>query len=107
MSGGESSGQHPVRPARTVNQIVGRYRECRHPVEKTRWHDTGLIARADVPRTPDPVADVVGLSGATVRAAGDAAAELPDEAVVVGHGSAPAGRNVERPLHHTGVVASC
>lgn len=53
---------------RTVNQIVGKYRACRHPIEKTRWHAIWLLARTDVPRSPDQVADLVGLSGVTVRA---------------------------------------
>ena len=53
---------------RTANQIRSKYRACRHPVEKTRWHAIWLLARTDAPRTPDEVAGVVGLSGVTVRA---------------------------------------
>jgi transposase len=52
---------------RTVNQIVNTYRACRHPVEKVRWHAVWLLARTDEPRTPAQVADLVGLSGVTVR----------------------------------------
>jgi transposase len=52
---------------RTVNQIRARYRACRHPVEKTRWHALWLPARTDDPRTPAQVADLVGLSAVTVR----------------------------------------
>ena len=52
---------------RTVNQIWAKYRACRHPVEKARWHAVWLLARTDVPRTAAQVADVVGLSSVTVR----------------------------------------
>ena len=51
-----------------ANQIRTKYRACRHPVEKTRWHALWLLARTDEPRTPAQVADVVGLSAVTVRA---------------------------------------
>src|SRR5215218_6775534 len=53
---------------RTANQIRSKYRACRHPVEKPRWHALWLLARADEPRTPAQVADPVGLSAVTVRA---------------------------------------
>ncbi len=53
---------------RTANQIVNKFRACRHPVEKARWHAVWLLARTDHPRTPAQVADVVGLSAVTVRA---------------------------------------
>jgi transposase len=53
---------------RTVNQILRKYRACRHPVEKVRWHAVWLLARTDEPRTPALVADLVGLSAVTVRA---------------------------------------
>lgn len=53
---------------RTVNQIRQRYRACRHPVEKVRWHAIWLLARTDDPRTPAQVAGVVGMSDVTVRA---------------------------------------
>ncbi len=52
---------------RTVNQIANKYRACRHPVEKVRWHAIWLLARTDEPRTPAQVADLVGLSDVTVR----------------------------------------
>lgn len=52
---------------RTLNQIVNRFRACRNPVEKARWHAIWLLARTDTPRTPAQVADVVGLSAVTVR----------------------------------------
>ena len=52
---------------RTVNQIWAKYRACRHPVEKARWHAVWLLARTDVPRTSAQVADIVGLSSVTVR----------------------------------------
>src|SRR6188768_1148431 len=52
---------------RTVNQLRAKYRACRHPVEKPRWHALWLLARTDEPRTPAQVADVVGLSAVTVR----------------------------------------
>ena len=51
-----------------VSQIRHKYRACRHPVEKTRWHALWLLARTDEPRTPAQVADLVGLSAVTVRA---------------------------------------
>ena len=53
---------------RTANQIFRKYRACRHPVERTRWHAIWLLARADEPRTPAQVARLVGLSDITVRA---------------------------------------
>lgn len=53
---------------RTVNQIRSKYRSCRHPVGKVRWHALWLPARADEPRTPAQVARLVGLSDVTVRA---------------------------------------
>lgn len=52
---------------RSANQIRAKYRACRHPVEKVRWHAIWLLARADEPRTPAQVAAVVGLSDVTVR----------------------------------------
>jgi len=45
---------------RTVNQILNKYRACRHPIEKVRWHAVWLLARTDEPRTPAQVAGVVG-----------------------------------------------
>ena len=53
---------------RTANQIRPKYRACRHPVEKTRWHAIWLPARTDEARTPAQVAALVGLSDVTVRA---------------------------------------
>jgi transposase len=50
-----------------VSKLRYKYRACRHPVEKPRWHALWLLARTDVPRTPAEVADLVGLSGVTVR----------------------------------------
>jgi transposase len=51
----------------TERQILRKYRACRHPVEKTRWHALWLLSRADEDRTPARVADLVGLSAVTVR----------------------------------------
>jgi len=53
---------------RTAHQIRSKYRSCRHPVEKVRWHALWLLARSDRDRTPAEVADLVGLSAVTVRA---------------------------------------
>ena len=53
---------------RTANQIRSKYRACRHPIEKTRWHAIWLPARTDEARTPAQVAALVGLSDVTVRA---------------------------------------
>jgi transposase len=53
---------------RTANQIRAKYRACRHPIERTRWHAVWLLARTDEPRTPAQVATLVGLSDVTVRA---------------------------------------
>ena len=58
----------PFTRHRTANQVRARYRSCRHPVEKTRWHAVWLLARTDETRTPAQVAAVVGLSDVTVRA---------------------------------------
>jgi transposase len=52
---------------RTANQIRSKYRACRRPVEKVRWHALWLLARTDRDRTPAEVADLVGLSAVTAR----------------------------------------
>lgn len=52
----------------TQNQIRGKYRSCRHPNEKIRWHAIWLLSRTDQPRASDQVGNLVGLSGVTVRA---------------------------------------
>ena len=57
----------PVVRHRTARQAWAKYRACRHPVEKVRWHALRLMARTDAPRTPAQVAAVVGLSDVTVR----------------------------------------
>jgi transposase len=59
----------PVVRHRTARQAWAKYRSCRHPVEKTRWHAIWLLLRTDEPRTPAQVAAVVGVSVITVRAA--------------------------------------
>jgi transposase len=51
-----------------VSKLRYRYVSCRHLVEKPRWHALWLLARAEQPRTPAQVADLVGLSAVTVRA---------------------------------------
>ena len=53
---------------KTVNQIRAKYRACRHPVEKTRWHLVWLLLRTDEPRTPAQAAAAVGVSVITTRA---------------------------------------
>ena len=53
---------------RTVRQAWARYRACRPPVEKTRWHLVWLLLRADEVRTPAQAAAVVGVSVITARA---------------------------------------
>jgi transposase len=58
----------PVLRHRTARQVWARYRACRHPVEKTRWHLIWLLLRADEPRTPAQAAAVVGVSVITTRA---------------------------------------
>jgi len=58
----------PFARHRTANQIRQKYRACRHPVEKVRWHALWLLARADERRTSTQVAALVGLSDVTVRA---------------------------------------
>jgi hypothetical protein len=57
----------PVARHASANQARAKYRACRHPVEKVRWHAIWLLLRADQPRTPAQVAGVVGLSVITVR----------------------------------------
>jgi transposase len=51
----------------SVSKLRYKYRACRHPTEKPRWHALWLLARTDEPRTPAAVADLVGLSAVTVR----------------------------------------
>jgi len=58
----------PVVRHLTANRARSKYRACRHPVEKVRWHALWLLPRADEPRTPAQVAAVVGLSAVTTRA---------------------------------------
>lgn len=57
----------PVVRHATANQARAKYRACRRPVERARWHAIWLLLRADQPRTPAQVAEVVGLSVITVR----------------------------------------
>src|SRR5262252_5188830 len=57
----------PVECHLTADQARARYRACRHPVEKARWHAVWLLLRGDQPRSPAEVAEVVGLSAITVR----------------------------------------
>src|SRR3954452_8951820 len=66
--GGNPMPRLPFVRHRTANQIRSKYRACRHPVEKVRWHAIWLLARTDEPRAPAQVAGLVGLSGVTVRA---------------------------------------
>lgn len=58
----------PVVRHRTAREVWAKYRACRHPVEKTRWHLVWLLLRADEPRTPAQAATVVGVSVITARA---------------------------------------
>jgi transposase len=58
----------PVIRHRTARQAWAKYRACRHPVEKTRWHLIWLLHRNDEPRTPAEAAEVVGVSVITARA---------------------------------------
>jgi len=58
----------PVIRHRTTREAWAKYRACRHPVEKTRWHLVWLLLRADEPRTPAQAAAVVGVSVITARA---------------------------------------
>ena len=57
----------PVERHLTADQAWARYRACRHPVERIRWHAIWLLLRSDRPRTPVQVADIVGLSVIAVR----------------------------------------
>jgi transposase len=58
----------PVVRHLTANQARAKYRACRHPVEKPRWHAIWLLLGPDGPRTPARVAELVGLSVITTRA---------------------------------------
>jgi transposase len=57
----------PVARHLTANQARAKYRACRHPIEKVRWHAIWLLLRADRPRTPAQASEAVGLSVITVR----------------------------------------
>lgn len=57
----------PVERHLAANQARAKYRACRHPIEKTRWHAIWLLLRTDGPRTPAQVAELVGLSVITTR----------------------------------------
>src|SRR3954468_11692422 len=52
---------------RSAGKAWAKYRACRRPVEKTRWHLVWLLLRADEPRTPARAAAVVGVSVITAR----------------------------------------
>lgn len=65
--GGNPMKRLPVVRHLTADQAWAKYRACRHPIEKTRWHAIWLLLRTDQPRTPAHVAEVVGLSVITVR----------------------------------------
>lgn len=58
----------PVVRHRSARQAWAKYRACRHPVEKTRWHLVWLLLRTDEPRNPAEVAAVVEVSAITARA---------------------------------------
>jgi transposase len=58
----------PVVRHRTPRQAWAKYRACRDPVEKVRWHLIWLLLRTDEPRTPAQAAAVVGVSVITARA---------------------------------------
>jgi transposase len=58
----------PVIRHRTTREAWAKYRSCRHPVEKTRWHLVWLLLRTDESRTPAQAAAVVGVSVITARA---------------------------------------
>ncbi len=58
----------PVIHHRTAKQVRAAFRACRVGVEKTRWHVIWLLLRTDVPRIPNQVAEVVGVSCVSVRA---------------------------------------
>src|SRR5215203_4070264 len=58
----------PVVRHRTPRQAWAKYRACRNPVEKTRWHLVWLLLRTDERRTPAQAAAVVGVSVITARA---------------------------------------
>ena len=57
----------PVARHLSADQARERYRACRHPIEKTRWHAVWLLLRTDEPRAPAQVAELVGLSVITTR----------------------------------------
>jgi transposase len=57
----------PVERHLTANGARAKYRACRHPIEKTRWHAIWLLLRTDPVRTPAQVAELVGLSVITTR----------------------------------------
>jgi transposase len=52
---------------RTPRQAWAKYRACRNPAEKTRWHLIWLLLRTDEPRTPAQAAAVLGVSVITAR----------------------------------------
>ncbi|VTR92428.1 Uncharacterized protein OS=Geitlerinema sp. PCC 7407 GN=GEI7407_2720 PE=4 SV=1 [Gemmata massiliana] len=58
----------PVLRHRAPRQAGAKYRACRHPVEKTRWHLVWLLLRTDEPRPPAPAVALVGVSVITARA---------------------------------------
>lgn len=60
--------RQPVVRHGTAQQAWAKYRACRHPVEKTRWHLTWLLLRTDEARTPAQAAAVVGISAIAARA---------------------------------------
>jgi transposase len=82
----------PIARHLTANQARAKYRSCRHPIEKVRWHAIWLLLRTDEPRTPTQVGELVGLSVITTRAVlhlwnADGPAGLTDRRA--GNGSKP------------------
>jgi transposase len=57
----------PVIRHLTSKQIAHKYRACRDPGEKTRWHAIWLLSRPDHPRSPAQAAEATGLSDVWVR----------------------------------------
>jgi transposase len=57
-----------IAPHLDPEEIARRYRACKGPVERSRWHALWLMTRADEPLPADRAARLVGFTGNWARA---------------------------------------
>src|SRR5437868_472768 len=94
----------PVVRHLTANRARAKYRACRHPTERTRWHALRLLLRTDGARTPAPPTPARPTrrpagGGKELPTPGEAAAagEPGPASRGVGRGRGPARAQADRP----------